>query len=223
MIRVDAAAVLFDSDGVLVQSHQVVERSWTQLSREFGLELDGVRREVMGVRAKDTLSRFLIGSQLADAIARLEELEVEYSAHLAEIPGAGALTRSLPRDRWAIVTSASRRLGQARWRGAGIDPPPVTVTADDLTRGKPDPEPYLEAASRLGVNPRDAVIFEDSSNGAEAGHVAGARVVAVGDQEWTVEPVARIHGFTDVVVESEGSGLKVYLPDSAQPTPRMVR
>lgn len=208
-MQIEVAALLFDSDGVLVDSHAAVERSWTQLSREFGLDLDGIRSELIGVRAADTLGRHLKGAQLARAISRLEDLEVQSSAASEEIPGAGALTRALPPDRWAIVTSASRRLGTARWSGAGIHAPAVTVTADDVTKGKPDPEPFITAARFLGFRPADCLVFEDSPSGGLAAVRAGAAVVAVGCAEWDVQPAARVPDFTALSVARHGERLLV--------------
>jgi len=208
-VEFDVAAILFDSDGVLVDSHAAVERSWRQLSREFGLDLDGIRRELIGVRAEDTLGRHLAGEEFDRAIARLEDLEVASSVGATEVLGAGALTRSLPVNRWAIVTSASRRLGIARWEGAGILRPPVTVAADDVMEGKPHPEPFLTAARMLGVPPQRCLIFEDSPSGGRAASAAGAAVVAVGHSEWDQEPHARIMDLSGVSVRDGEDSLLV--------------
>jgi len=108
---------------------------------------------------------------------------------------------ALTNARWAIATSAGRRLAMARWAGAGIEAT-TTVTAEDVENGKPDPDPYLLAAERLGVDPSDCVVFEDSPAGGLSGRAAGAQVVAVGDLEWSFEPTARVPDMSYVNVGS---------------------
>ncbi len=110
------------------------------------------------------------------------------------------------------MTSASRRLALARWSGARIPIPTHTVTADDVTRGKPDPEPFVTGASRLGVDIADCLVFEDSESGARAGLSAGARVIAVGDIPWSFEPLARVPDLSFATVLPTGhneSGLTI--------------
>jgi sugar-phosphatase len=94
------------------------------------------------------------------------------------MPGAVALTKTLPRDKWIVVTSGTRRLVEARFAATDIDPPAI-ITADDVALGKPDPAPYLAAAARLQVDPRDCVVFEDTGPGVAAGRAAGATVIGV--------------------------------------------
>lgn len=203
-LRVDA--ILFDSDGVLVDSHRQVDAAWESVAVDFGLDWDEVRSQLAGVPARDTLARHLDGRALDDAVARLEDLEVESATATPPVPGAAELTRSLPRDAFAIVTSATLRLALARWSGAGITVPGVIVTADDVRRGKPDPEPFLTAASRLGVDPGRCVVFEDSDAGGAAARAAGATVVAVGRAAWTTAPWARIPDLAAVTVSADADG-----------------
>ncbi len=199
-------AILFDSDGVLVDSHQRVEVAWRLLAAEFDLDGDRLLRELVGRRADDTLSAHLPPGPLEEAVARLEDLEVSTAAGTPPIPGAVALLDGLPAHRWAIVTSASRRLASARWRGAGIPVPDTVVTAEDVTRGKPDPEPFVTGARRLGVDPARCLVLEDSAPGGEAARSAGAAVVAVGAQPWTVAPTARIGDLTAMTLVSSPDG-----------------
>lgn len=207
-----ADAVLFDSDGVLVDSHVQVVESWTRLAAEFGLDIDRLLTELVGVRAVDTLGRYLAGDRLAAACDRLEDLEVETAGGTVPVAGAAELLRSLPVGRWTIVTSATRRLGTARWRGAGLPVPDRLVTADDVTAGKPDPQPFLAAARVLGVDPTRCLVFEDSASGGRAALAAGASVVAVGDQPWPFEPAARVPDLRSVrVVPVPGGGDRVTL------------
>lgn len=200
-------AILFDNDGVLVDSHVLVDVAWRQLSSEFGLDYGVLEKQLIGVPAADTLGKHLTGERLDQAIARLEDLEVEVASQTPPMAGALALTSSLPSDAWAVVTSASRRLANARWAGAGITPPASTVTADDITNGKPNPEPFLTAATMLGVDPTRCIVFEDSPSGGIAGRDAGATVIAVGDQEWTITPAARVPDLTTVSIENDANGL----------------
>jgi sugar-phosphatase len=110
----------------------------------------------------------------------------------------------LPADSWTIVTSASLRLAGARWTAAGITIPSRIVTAEDVSHGKPNPEPFLTAAHLLGVSPSRCLVFEDSSPGGAAAYAAGARVVAVGSQPWSTQPVARISDLTQVTASYGG-------------------
>lgn len=206
-MRFEVEAILFDNDGVVVDSHAQTEQAWRQLADEFDLDADRLVAELAGVRAIDTLGRHLDGDRLTAAVDRLEDLEVEL-AHLTEpLAGAAELLDRLPTERWTIVTSATRRLATARWRGAGLPLPAAAVTAEDVTRGKPDPEPFLAGARRLGVDPARCLVFEDSPSGGAAGVAAGATVVAVGPQVWPTEPVARIPDLRLVEAATDGDGV----------------
>ena len=213
VLDVDVDGVLLDNDGVLVDSHAVVDVAWRRLSQEFGLDVDRVLGELAGVRAADTLGRHLSGERLARAVVRLEDLEVELAAQVGAVAGAAELLRALPRERWTVVTSATTRLAEARWRGARLPVPERPVTADDVGRGKPDPEPYLRGAAALGLDPVRCVVLEDSASGAAAATAAGCRVVAVGNQPWDVEPAARVDDLTSLRVEvrRDGSGAALRL------------
>ncbi len=204
VLSIDAEAVLFDSDGVLVDSHAEVEKAWRQLAAEYALDVEKLLTELVGVRAVDTLSRYLPNDTCLEAMARLEDLEVDMAANTRPIPGARELLLALGDRPWTIVTSATRRLAEARWTGAGIPLPPHPITADDVSKGKPDPEPFLVGAATLGIDPGRCVVFEDSPSGGRAGHAAGASVVAVGDLDWPVEPTARVDDLRAVSVAADG-------------------
>ena len=199
-------AILFDNDGVLVDSHELVDVAWRQLAAEFGLDYGVLEKQLIGVPAADTLARNLAGNELAKAIDRLEDLEVEVAGDTPAMPGAIQLTSALPPRSWAVATSATRRLANARWAGAGISAPPASITADDITNGKPHPEPFLNAARLLDVDPSRCIVFEDSPSGGIAASEAGAKVIAVGDQEWKIEPVARVADLTGISVEKDADG-----------------
>ena len=209
-MRFHAEAVLFDNDGVLVDTHHLVETAWRQLADEFDLSIDVLLGELAGVRAFDTLARHLDHDRAQAAVARLEDIEVELATQTEVKAGARELIGNLPEHSWAIVTSASRRLAQARWRGADLTIPYVTVAADDVDKGKPDPEPFLTAAGLLGVPPGRCLVFEDSDSGGLAAKSAGAIAIAVGNQSWPFPPAARITDLTSVTVAaSTTSGIEL--------------
>lgn len=203
-MRIDVDGVLFDSDGVLVDSEAQVDAAWRQLAADFDLDADALSTQRLGVRAIDVLAHHLDGAALTSAVDRLEWLEVDLASGTRPLSGAVELCRSIPAGAWTIATSASRRLARVRWSCAGIPEPPTTVTADDVSAGKPDPEPYLAAAARLGLEPARCVVFEDSPSGGEAARGAGAVPIAVGAATWAFDPVARVADLRRVVV-SESS------------------
>lgn len=198
-----ASAVMFDNDGVLVDSHDEVEQAWRQLADEFQLDFELLRTSFVGRRAPDTLGAYLTGDDLGRAVERLEDLEVQLAVHTRPLAGAIKLVSALAGRRWTVVTSASTRLAAARWNGAGIPAPGRPVSADHVSAGKPDPEPYLVGAQQLDVDPAECIVFEDSPAGGESARRAGAAVVAVGDQTWPFEPAARITDLCQVVVEAD--------------------
>ncbi|MER7968345.1 MULTISPECIES: HAD family hydrolase [unclassified Streptomyces] len=176
-----AQALLFDNDGTLVSSLASVDRCWTRWAGEYGVGAEDFARVGLHGRPAAEIAADLLPADLVPAaVARIEELEV------ADVPGGGVellpgtleFLGALPADRWAVVTSATRRLAEARLGAVGILPKTM-VTADEVTRGKPDPEPYLLAARALGVEPADCVVFEDAPAGLLAGRAAGMTTVAL--------------------------------------------
>lgn len=205
-MQITCEAVLFDNDGVLVDSHQQGTDAWRRVSDEFDMDWSVVQTEFVGVPAAETLGRLLPPDRAKAAIPRLEDLEVDYATNTPVFPGSMELLAALPTGRWTIVTSASRRLALARWHAAGITPPDTVVTADDVTRGKPDPEPFVTGARRLGVDPAGCVVFEDSPSGGRAARAAGAQVIAVGDLSWDIEPTARVQDLSAVSAATAADG-----------------
>ncbi|MFJ5224596.1 HAD-IA family hydrolase [Streptomyces sp. NPDC088400] len=179
-MRIHAEALLFDNDGTLVSSLESVNRCWSRWAREFGVtEEDFVRVGLHGRPAAEIAADLLPADVLPRAVARIEELEVEdVVGGVVLLPGSADLLASLPAERWAVVTSASRRLAEARLGEVGVRPKAM-VTADDITRGKPDPEPFLLGARLLGVDPERCVVFEDAPAGLAAARAAGMRTVAL--------------------------------------------
>jgi sugar-phosphatase len=173
------SAVLFDLDGVLVESRISTERVWLDWARHNGIEEGALRSAMHGVRSADVVRALRPD---LDAVGESDEIERRQAVDvdgLRAIPGAAAALRALKGDRVAVVTSGTRPLALARLAAVGIEPPAVMVFAGDVTRGKPDPEGYLTAARRLGADPAEALVVEDAPPGIEAGRAAGMATVAV--------------------------------------------
>ncbi|MEE1929111.1 HAD-IA family hydrolase [Streptomyces sp. TRM 70351] len=179
-MRFSAQALLFDNDGTLISSLASVERCWRRWCEEYGVGArEFARAGLHGRPAADIIADLLPAGQVPAALARIEHLEIaDVAGGVEPLPGAVRLTGVLPPERWAVVTSATRALGEARLRAAGIAPP-LVVAADDVVRGKPDPEPFRAAAAKLGVDPAHCVVFEDAPVGLTAARAAGMRTVAL--------------------------------------------
>jgi sugar-phosphatase len=179
MTLIQCAAVLFDMDGVLVDSTPAVARVWSIWARKHGFDPDKVVREAHGRPSIATIRELLpLGDHEAEN-REVERLEIEDIADVVALPGAFDLLRAIPEARWTIVTSASRALAEVRLRAAGLPVPKHMVTASDLQRGKPSPDPYLKGAEVLGISPTDCVVAEDAASGVRSGKSAGARVLAM--------------------------------------------
>ncbi|MGW5133488.1 HAD-IA family hydrolase [Streptomyces sp. NPDC004135] len=180
-MKIRAHALLFDNDGTLVSSLASVDRCWARWAAEYGITPEAFARvELHGRPAAEIAADLLPPGIVPEAVARIEDLEVDDvpDGGVELLPGTRAFVDSLPAERWAVVTSATRRLAEARLEAVGILPKTL-VAADDVTRGKPDPEPYLLAARSLGVDPADCVVFEDAPAGLAAGRAAGMTTVAL--------------------------------------------
>ncbi|KOG64504.1 phosphatase [Streptomyces griseoflavus] len=179
-MKISAAALLFDNDGTLVSSLDSVQRCWTRWAEEYGITAeDFARVELHGRPAAEIIGDLLPAARIPEALARIEQLEYEdVAGGVHALPGTLALLSQLPPERWAVVTSATARLAEARLAEAGIRPKTL-IAADDITRGKPDPEPFLLAARRLGGDPARCVVFEDAPAGLASGRAAGMTTVAL--------------------------------------------
>ncbi len=175
------AALLFDCDGVLVDSDASVLRAWSRWAEHYGLDPEQVHPQVHGRRAADSVAVMLPPDRRAEAIERINRYELEDAGAVTAVAGARELTASLPAGSWAVVTSGTAALSAARLAAAGIARPAVLVTADDITEGKPAPEGYLAAATALGRAAGECVVLEDAVSGEAAARAAGAlAVVGVG-------------------------------------------
>jgi sugar-phosphatase len=174
------AAFLFDMDGTVLNSIAAAERVWTVWARRQGLDVTNFLPTIHGKRAVETIAALGLAGidpvAEADALLKAEAADLE---GIVPIPGAVAFLSALPRERWAIVTSAPRELALLRIEAAGIPVPAIMVTAEDVIHGKPAPDCFLLAARRLGVEARDCLVFEDAPAGIAAGEAAGASVMVI--------------------------------------------
>ena len=171
--------ILFDLDGVLVDSTACVERAWRKWAARHDLDPDSVMAVAHGRRTVETVSLVAPHLVVADEVAALEGVEAHTTEGVYEIPGARQLLERLPDDAWAIVTSGTRSVATHRIRHTGLPMPRVLVCADEIDRGKPHPEGYLTAAARLGRAPADCVVIEDTPPGLEAARAAGMRSIGI--------------------------------------------
>lgn len=172
-------AVLFDLDGVLVDSTPCGSRIWTAWALQHGLDAAYVVHIGHGRPTVETVrlvAPHLDAPHEAELIERAEIADVE---GLQVLPGARELLAALPLDRYTIVTSGGRRLATTRLQAVGLPIPPTMVTASDITRGKPDPQPYLAGAAALGFEPQTCLVFEDAPSGIRAARAAGAKVIGI--------------------------------------------
>ncbi|MBB6171807.1 sugar-phosphatase [Nocardiopsis mwathae] len=193
-MMISADALLFDMDGTLVDSGAVVEECWAAWAAEYGISpAELAARAGHGIPARQIAAALLPAAVVPEAVARIEQLEIDRAGGLRVLPGTRELLSVLPDGAWAIVTSCTRALAEARLKAVGLVAPTL-VTADDVARGKPDPEPFALGARLLGVAAGRCVVFEDAPAGLAAARGAGARTVAVA----TTHAAARLEA--DVVV-----------------------
>lgn len=174
------AAFLFDMDGTILTSIAATERCWGAWARRHGLDVEAFLPTIHGQRAIDTIARLNLPG--VDPIAEAHDLlqaEMEDMGGIEAISGASAFLGALPPERWAIVTSAPRDLALRRLAAAGLPPSATMITAEDVTRGKPEPDCFLLGAERLGVDIRDCAVFEDAPAGIKAAEASGASVVVI--------------------------------------------
>lgn len=178
MTKIAAAALLFDMDGVLIDSTPAVARVWRGWAIEHGFNPDEVVSRAHGRPSLTTVREYLPNADAEMENREVERREMQDLDGVVLLPGAHDLLTSLPAGRWTIVTSSTRRLAEVRLKAAGLPLPPKMITSTDITNGKPHPEPYLKAASLLGFPANQCLVFEDVAAGVLAGKAAGARVVA---------------------------------------------
>jgi sugar-phosphatase len=209
MPKFECAAILFDMDGVLVDSTAAVAGTWGRWALAHSLDPQRVIDGAHGRRTIETVRAFAPHLDADAESSRIESAEAMELDTVSVIPGALALLRSLPEAQWGVVTSATRPMARSRLRDAGFPTPRVLVTADDVVHGKPNPEPYWKGAAGLGIAPELCVVFEDSPAGISAGRAAGMRVIGLlttYPPEHLQQAQAIIQDFTKIRVDLEGPG-----------------
>jgi sugar-phosphatase len=178
MTEIRCSGVLFDLDGVLIDSTPAVTRVWRQWALERGFDPDEVVERAHGRPSLTTVREYLPNADHAAENREIERREMQDTDGIITLPGARELLLQLPANRWTIATSCTRSLAEVRLRAANLPVPERIVTSTDVTMGKPHPEPFLKAAARLGFPSSDCIVVEDVPAGIRAGKAAGARVIA---------------------------------------------
>ena len=216
MPKIDCSGLLFDLDGVLVDSTPAVVRVWKGWALEHGFDPDFVVHKAHGRPSRTTIRELLPNADIDFEDRVVERREIEDLEGVILLPGAGQLLKALPPERWTIATSCTRALAEVRLKAAGLPIPKDMVTSNDVKIGKPDPEPYLKAAAKLGFAASDCIVVEDAAAGVRAGKASGARVIAFlttmnrreleeAGADWIVQNGA------DIVASSDGAGLRLDL------------
>lgn len=211
MTAIRCSALLFDLDGVLIDSTPAVARVWRRWAVDHGLDPETVVRMAHGRPSRSTIRELLPGADIDGEDREVERREMEDLDGVVLLPGAQQLLNSLPPERWTIATSCTRPLAEVRLRSAGLPIPRNMITSSDVKIGKPDPEPYLKAAAKLGFAASDCIVIEDASAGVRSGKAAGSRVIAFlttmirrdledAGADWIVQNCA------DITASSDGDG-----------------
>jgi sugar-phosphatase len=206
------AAFLFDMDGTILTSIKAAERVWGQWARGHGLDVEAFLPTIHGKRTEETIRALALpGVDPVREAAFITRAEIEDVAGIEAIAGASAFLASLPRGRWAIVTSAPRLLAEARIAAAGLPLPEVLVAAEDVERGKPAPDPFLLGARKLGVAPADCLVFEDTLAGLQSAASAGMAsiVVTVTHAHPLETDVTAMLDYEDLRIVCTATGLRV--------------
>ncbi len=173
------SAILFDLDGVLVDSTRAVDREWREWAARKGVDGDAIMAIAHGVRTIEVIRRVAPHLDAEAEANAIENHEAGDQAGVTVMPGAVELVKSIPDGRWGVVTSGSRLLATNRLRYCGLPVPHVLVTSDDVTNGKPHPEPYLKGAMGLGFEPVDCLVIEDAPAGIQSAHAGGMKIVGI--------------------------------------------
>lgn len=216
MTEIRCSGVLFDLDGVLIDSTPAVTRVWRQWALEHDFDPEEVVARVHGRPSLTTIREYLPDANHAAENQEIERREMQDADGIITLPGARELLLQLPATRWTIATSCTRRLAEVRLRAAGLPVPERIVTSTDVTMGKPHPEPFLKAAAKLGFTGSECIVMEDVPAGIRAGKTAGAKVVAfrttVEDAELRAAGADFVlNNCADVGVEHSAEGLTLVL------------
>ena len=218
VLTLRAEALLLDMDGTLVHSTTEVETVWRLWCQGHRLDPAPVLAMCHGVRSREVIRALAPQLDLAREVALLDELEIQHAGVAEPIAGARTLLGALSPARWVLVTSASQRVARHRLASAGLPLPRLLIGAEDVVRGKPDPEPYLLAARRLGLAPADCLVFEDAPAGIRSALQAGCQVVQIGGDKRLDDGVrARLEDWRQIRLTEDEAGLQLcmanLLPD----------
>ena len=203
------SAVLFDLDGVLCDSTQQVDREWREWAARKGVDGDAIMAIAHGVRTIEVIRRVAPHLDAEVEAAAIEDHEAHDQTGVVVMPGALELVKSIPGRRWGVVTSGSRLLAQNRLRHCGLPVPEVLVTSDDVTNGKPHPEPYLKGAEHLGFRPAECLVIEDAPAGIQSARAGGMKVIGMASTYTTAmlaEADAVVQKLGLIQVTSNGTG-----------------
>ncbi|MBP6071274.1 MAG: HAD-IA family hydrolase [Aeromonas sp.] len=218
VLTLRAEALLLDMDGTLVHSTTEVETVWRLWCQSHRLDPEPVLAMCHGVRSREVIRALAPQLDLAREVALLDELEIQHAGVAEPIAGARTLLGALSPARWVLVTSASQRVARHRLASAGLPLPRLLIGAEDVVRGKPDPEPYLLAARQLGLAPADCLVFEDAPAGIRSALQAGCQVVQIGgDKRLDGGVRARLEDWRQIRLTEDEAGLQLcmanLLPD----------
>ncbi len=173
------SAILFDLDGVLVNSIPAIIHIWTDWATRHGIYREVVLDTIHGRRTEEVLRLLAPQLDIEEQVREIEKGITEATREAPAIAGARELIASLPDDKWCVVTSGIYDLAVGRLRGACLPIPKVLISANEVSRGKPHPEPYLKGAERMGVAPAECLVIEDAVLGIRAAHAAGMKAIAL--------------------------------------------
>jgi len=203
-MKFSCSALLFDNDGVLVDSHQAAKAAWDVWATEFSPGYDLDKANNAGRRAEDMVRELVSPELFVKANDRINALEQDTAHMTVPLSGAKELLESLPIGVWAICTSANPNLGKARLEAAGLPIPKELVTGDDVKQGKPHPDPYLLGAKNLGFEPMDCVVFEDAEAGVISAIEAGVGlVIGVGEKAKNSQADIVVRDLTGISFDGE--------------------
>ena len=203
-MKFSCSALLFDNDGVLVDSHQAAKAAWDVWATEFSPGYDLDKANNAGRRAEDMVRELVSPELFAKANDRINALEQDTAHMTVPLAGAKELLESLPNGVWTVCTSANPNLGRARLEAAGLAIPKELVTGDDVKQGKPHPDPYLLGAKNLGFEPVDCVVFEDAEAGVISAIEAGVGlVIGVGERAMNSQADIVVRDLTGISFDGE--------------------
>ena len=179
MLTFNCSAILFDLDGVLVDSTRSVTRQWKLWAQENNIDPQHAAKIAHGVRTIEVVRRLAPHLEAESEVKKIEKREADDHDGVTVMPGAAELIKSIPEGRWCVVTSGTHYLATSRLQLANLPAPRVLISADDVSKGKPDPEPYLMGARLLDMNAAECLVIEDAPAGVLAAHAGGMKVIAI--------------------------------------------